>query len=131
MPLILTSSVAINYGSKMSTKGWPVQGVSPSLQDNSDDLPSSGDVTNGVAVDLPSSRKLAVAATTPPAFVPVVSVPPAPSPIPSRPSMMLELHVRLPNGVELELGQAIATIDELTTLVQIMGRMPCSGSTTI
>ncbi|WP_244110086.1 integrase core domain-containing protein, partial [Burkholderia arboris] len=25
LPLILTSSVAINYGSKMSTKGWPVQ----------------------------------------------------------------------------------------------------------
>jgi len=24
LPLILTSSVAINYGSKMSTKGWPV-----------------------------------------------------------------------------------------------------------
>ncbi|CAH2894478.1 MAG: Mobile element protein [uncultured Paraburkholderia sp.] len=107
------------------------KGVSPTLQDNSDDLPSSGDVTNGVAIDLPSSRKLTVAATTPPAFVPVVSVPPAPSPTPSSPSMTLELHVRLPNGVELELGQAIATIDELTTLVQIMERMPCSGSTTI
>ncbi|WP_221624855.1 MULTISPECIES: hypothetical protein, partial [unclassified Burkholderia] len=26
LPLILTSSVAVNYGSKMSTKGWPVQG---------------------------------------------------------------------------------------------------------
>ncbi|MBY4870833.1 hypothetical protein K6W76_30845, partial [Burkholderia anthina] len=24
LPLMLTSSVAINYGSKMSTKGWPV-----------------------------------------------------------------------------------------------------------
>jgi len=24
LPLILTSSVAVNYGSKMSTKGWPV-----------------------------------------------------------------------------------------------------------
>lgn len=42
---------------------------------------------------------------------------------------VLALHVRLSNGVELELGKAIATIDELTTLVQISGRMPCSGST--
>ncbi|HEM7842290.1 TPA: IS66 family insertion sequence element accessory protein TnpB, partial [Burkholderia multivorans] len=67
----------------------------------------------------------------PPAFVPVVSVPPAPTPTPPSPSMTLALHVRLSNGVELELGKAIATIDELTTLVQIMGRMPCSGSTTI
>jgi transposase len=45
--------------------------------------------------------------------------------------MALELHVRLSNGVELELGKAIATIDELTTLVQILGRMPCSDSTII
>jgi transposase len=43
--------------------------------------------------------------------------------------MALALHVRLANGVELEMGKAIATIDELTTLVQILGRMPCSGST--
>ncbi|OBR50532.1 transposase [Paraburkholderia tropica] len=43
--------------------------------------------------------------------------------------MTLALHVRLSNGVELELGKAIATIDELTTLIQILGRMPCSGST--
>ncbi len=39
--------------------------------------------------------------------------------------MALELHVHLSNGVEL--GKPIATIDELTTLVQILGRMPCSG----
>ncbi|VVE86047.1 transposase [Pandoraea sputorum] len=43
--------------------------------------------------------------------------------------MQLELHVRLANGVELEMGRAIASIEELTTLVQILGRMPCSGST--
>jgi transposase len=41
------------------------------------------------------------------------------------------LQLRLSNGVELELGETIATIDELTTLVQILGMMPCSGSTTI
>ncbi|WP_028215435.1 transposase [Paraburkholderia mimosarum] len=107
------------------------KGVSPTPQDNGDDVQPSGDVTDGVAIDLPSSRKLIVAEAIPPAFVPVVSVPPAPAPTPPTPSMTLALHVRLSNGVELELGKAIATIDELTTLVQILGRMPCSGSTTI
>ncbi|HEX7932643.1 MAG TPA: transposase [Paraburkholderia sp.] len=107
------------------------KGVSPTPQDNGDELPPSGDVTNGVALDLPGPHKLIVAATTPPAFVPVVSVPPAPTLIPPSPSMTLALHVRLSNGVELELGEAIATIDELTTLVQILGRMSCCRSTTI
>jgi transposase len=45
--------------------------------------------------------------------------------------MTLALRVRLSNGVELELGAAIATIDELATMVQILGRLPCSGSTMI
>ncbi|MFX1739925.1 transposase [Paraburkholderia sp. A1RI_3L] len=93
--------------------------------------PSSDEVTEGVAIDLPGSRKLIVTATTPSPFVPVVPVAPAPTPTSPMPSMTLALHVRLSNGVELELGQSIATIDELTTLVQILGRMPCSGSTTI
>ncbi|MGK8198506.1 IS66-like element accessory protein TnpA [Burkholderia cepacia] len=107
------------------------KGVSPTPQDNGDDVQPPGDATDGVAIDLPSSRKLIVAEAIPPAFVPVVSVPPAPAPTPPTPSMTLALHVRLSNGVELELGKAIATIHELTTLVQILGRMPCSGSTTI
>ena len=63
------------------------------------------------------------------AFVPVVAAASATVPTPSPPSMTLALPVRLANGVELELGKAIATIDELTTLVQILGRLPCSGST--
>ncbi|RQQ03142.1 hypothetical protein DF161_35780, partial [Burkholderia stagnalis] len=33
LPLILTSSVAINYGSKMSTEGWPVQISFPGVLD--------------------------------------------------------------------------------------------------
>lgn len=117
------------------------KGFSPAMHDNSDDVPPSGDAAptesllrdvDGVAIDLPDSRKLVVGVAPPSAFVPVVSVPPAPTtPIPPSSSMALELHVRLSNGVELELGKAIATIDELTTLVQILGRMPCSGSRTI
>jgi len=35
--------------------------------------------------------------------------------------------VRLPNGVEFDFGEA--NLEELTTIVQMLGRMPCSGST--
>ncbi len=53
--------------------------VSPMPQNNGEDVPPSGDVTNGVAIDFPSSRKLIGGTATPTAFVPVVSVPPAPT----------------------------------------------------
>lgn len=86
-----------------------------------------------VTIDLPDARSLVPATAVSPAFVPVVSTPPVsvqvPVPAPSAAAMQLELHVRLANGVELEMGHAIASIEELTTLVQILGRMPCSGST--
>jgi transposase len=41
--------------------------------------------------------------------------------------MVVALHVRLPNGVEFELGNA--SLEELATIVQMLGRLPCSGST--
>jgi transposase len=69
-----------------------------------------------------------------PAFVPVIAAPP---PLPSLPpqqvppcspsSIAVMLHVRLPNGVEFDLGEA--NLEELATIVQMLGRMPCSGST--
>ncbi|WP_208450884.1 hypothetical protein, partial [Burkholderia anthina] len=40
LPLMLTSSVAINYGSKMSTKGWPVHGDQPAAHHQR--LPATG-----------------------------------------------------------------------------------------
>ncbi|MEI7298715.1 IS66 family insertion sequence element accessory protein TnpB, partial [Paraburkholderia tropica] len=80
-------------------------------------------------IDQRDSRELVATAAAHPAFVPVVSIPTAPVPTPPHSTMALARHVRLANGVELEMGKAIATIDELTTLVQILGRMPCSGST--
>ncbi|KAF7962506.1 transposase [Cupriavidus sp. UYMMa02A] len=43
--------------------------------------------------------------------------------------MAIALHVRLPNGVEFDLGEA--SLVELTTIVQMLGRMPCSGSMTV
>lgn len=108
------------------------KGISPALQDNGNnecDLSRSDESINAVAIDPPGSRKPVPAAVTPSAFVPVVSAPLAQPSTP--PSMTLALHVRLSNGVELELGGAIATIDELATIVQILGRLPCSGSTMI
>ncbi|WP_309788397.1 transposase [Caballeronia sp. LZ031] len=45
------------------------------------------------------------------------------------PSITVALHIRLPNGVEFDIAEA--TIDELTTVVQMLGRMPCSDSTII
>jgi transposase len=38
------------------------------------------------------------------------------------------LHVQLPNGVQFDLDKA--SIEELTTIIQMLGRLPCSGSTT-
>lgn len=105
------------------------KGISPTLRNNACDVPLSGEVIDSVSIAPSDSRKPSAATTTPSAFVPVVSVPSAPTSKPPS-SMMLTLHVRLSNGVELELGGAIATIGELTTLVQILGRLPCSGSTT-
>ncbi|MFM0757291.1 hypothetical protein [Paraburkholderia strydomiana] len=42
--------------------------------------------------------------------------------------MTLSLHVRLSNGVEFDLSAA--TIDELTTVVQMFGRMAKVGMRT-
>jgi transposase len=95
---------------------------------------------DGVSIDMAPTRARAIESPQS-AFVPVVAAsPPVLRPegespgeqVESAPiSMTLALHVRLSNGVELELGKAIATIDELMTLVQILGRLPCSGSTII
>jgi transposase len=62
-------------------------------------------------------------------FVALVHTATPPSPASPSMTMSLALHVRLSNGVELDLGSSIATIDELTTVVQILGRLPCSGFT--
>jgi transposase len=86
---------------------------------------------DGVIIDLPASRKNTSLAPSSTAFVPVITSAPPSLPAVSPPPMTLALQVRLANGVELDLGGAIASIDELTTMVQILGRMPCSGSTKI
>lgn len=83
-------------------------------------------------IEVAGSRKpLLLPVPAPPAFVPVVSTPSAP-PLPlayAATPVTLSLRVRLSNGVELDLSAA--SIDELGTVIQMFGRMPCSGSTTI
>lgn len=59
-----------------------------------------------------------------PAFVPVVQASIAVSPVPA---LAIGLHVRLPNGVQFDLDEASLT--ELSSVLQILGRMKCSGST--
>ncbi len=59
------------------------------------------------------------------AFMQVVTS--AAAPTPAKSAAVSSLKVHLPNGVSLELSQA--NFDELTMLVQMLGRLPCSGST--
>ena len=84
-------------------------------------------VDSGGAAQVSDGVPVATQAEAPaPAFVPVVATA-ASAPLPPA-SIAFALRVRLPNGVEFNLGQA--SIDELSTLVQMFGRLPCSGSTT-
>ncbi|WP_186144487.1 transposase [Burkholderia gladioli] len=88
-------------------------------------------VIDGVSIDIPGTAHR-VPMSEARAFVPVVTTPssvPAASPVlPPAPSLMaLSLHVRLSNGVEFDLGEA--SVDELATVIQMLGRLPCSGST--
>jgi transposase len=89
---------------------------------------SSSEVTVGVPFD--TSTPVRPSEAQP--FIPVVTAPLPPTPVPRGPSqslplMVVSVHVRLPNGVEFELGNA--THEELATIVQMLGRLPCSGST--
>lgn len=85
---------------------------------------------DSVPVDAPGAvMRQEVVESARPAFVPVVAAP-APcagaSAATSQASMSVTLHVCLPNGVEFDLGEA--NLEELGTIVQMLGRMPCSGS---
>ena len=83
-----------------------------------------------VAHDMPLNDPVGVLASS---FVPLVAAAPnppveghEPQPEPATP-IAIALQVRLPNGVEFDLRQA--GLEELTTVVQMLGRLPCSGST--
>jgi transposase-like protein len=57
--------------------------------------------------------------------MPVVVIPDEASLPP--PTLMVGLQVRLPNGVEFDLSEA--SLQELSSLVQMLDRLPCSSST--
>jgi transposase len=82
--------------------------------------------TGGSPLGTPTEQPSAVAPAEP-VFVQVVTPVAPPTPIPADHGMTVSLNVRLPNGVALELGNA--GLDELTAIVQMLGRLPCSGST--
>ncbi|WP_416046063.1 transposase [Burkholderia anthina] len=85
-------------------------------------------VADGVPIDIPGPTSRFPSPESTSAFVPVMPAPQQPSPQLSPESLMaITLHVRLPNGVEFDLGKA--SLEELTTVVQMLGRLPCSGST--
>ncbi|MCA7955778.1 transposase [Burkholderia seminalis] len=88
-------------------------------------------VIDGVSIGIPGTARR-VPTSEAQAFVPVVTTAPtvpAVSPVlPPAPSLMaLSLHVRLSNGVEFDLGEA--SVDDLATVIKMLGRLPCSGST--
>jgi transposase len=88
-------------------------------------------VIDGVSIDIraPAVRSTDNANTLP-AFVPVISAPVSPStPSAQAASMALALHVRLPNDVELDFGEV--GVEEITTIIQVLGRLACSGSTKV
>ncbi|QPQ89109.1 hypothetical protein I6H08_38550 (plasmid) [Burkholderia gladioli] len=104
-------------------RSWVARHQKIQAQIEHDRVARSPAVSDGVTIDIPN---------TSPAFVPIASIsalspalPPAPSPLAK--SMALSLHVRLSNGVEFDLGEA--SVDELATVIQMLGRLPCSGST--
>ncbi|WP_186079830.1 transposase [Burkholderia gladioli] len=104
-------------------RSWVARHQKIQAQIEHDRVARSPAISDGVTIDIPN---------TSPAFVPIASIsalPPAfpPDPPPLEKSMALSLHVRLSNGVEFDLGEA--GVDELATVIQMLGRLPCSGST--
>lgn len=82
----------------------------------------------GLASELVSQTQTGVSEVAPPeepAFVQVAT--PVLPPAPIKSATTFQLSVRLPNGVRLEVGQTPA--EELETIIQMLGRLPCSGST--
>ncbi len=85
-----------------------------------------GNADAGPVAAMPS----AAAEMAPSAFVPFVQVLPATAPAapiqPASPPTTLALHVHLPNGVQFDLCKA--NLEALSSVVQMLGRLPCSGS---
>lgn len=66
----------------------------------------------------------------PAAFVPIVTASPTTTAASraqsASPCVTLALHVRLPNGVQFDLDHA--SVETVSDVVHLLGRLPCSGS---
>jgi transposase len=84
-----------------------------------------------VSNDVALSATRTCAPEVPSPFVPVVQEPvtDGQAVCVQKPAITVGLHVRLPYGVEFDVANI--TIDELAAVVQMLGGMPCSGSTKI
>ena len=93
----------------------------------------AGPQTDGArTVDaMPVAAMPRAAQSTPVAFVPIVAASPTAAEASSAqlaaPCVTLALHVRLPNGVQFDVEQT--SLETLSGVVQMLERLPCSGST--
>jgi transposase-like protein len=86
-------------------------------------------ITQSMGAEMKASRPNmpAVAMGTTEAFVPCRLVAPEAAPGTAA-ALKSRLHARLPNGVEINLSDTGA--GELLPVLDLLGRLPCSGSTT-
>ena len=86
-------------------------------------------ITQSMGADMKASRAhmptMAMSGTN--AFVPLRLAPPEASPV-SAAEIKARVHARLPNGVEIDLSPA--SPGELLPFLELLGRLPCSDSTT-
>lgn len=88
-------------------------------------------ITESMGADTKTSRAnmatVAVAMADADAFVPLRLAAPVAVPA-TAVALKVRLHARLPNGVEVDLSDA--SPGELLPVLELLGRLPCSGSTT-
>jgi transposase-like protein len=84
-------------------------------------------MTEGIGMSAGRAKTTAVAKVGNETFVPLQIAAPKSAPV-AAPTVKVRLHARLPNGVELDLSGA--GFDALSPVIQLLGRLPCSDSTT-
>jgi hypothetical protein len=86
-------------------------------------------ITQSMGTDMKTGRTnmLTVAMVGADAFVPLRLAPPGAMPVGAA-ALKVRLHARLPNGVELDLSDTGP--GEWLPVIELLGRLPCSDSTT-
>ncbi|MFK0380280.1 IS66-like element accessory protein TnpA [Pandoraea sp. NPDC090278] len=85
-----------------------------------------------IRADKQSATEPCVVEREMPAFVPLLTPISATSVVTVESSapqsqLIASVHVRLPNGVQLDIGKS--DLAQLTAVIEMLGRLPCSGST--